>query len=339
VKNWIKKSLAIALSVAFACMLAEVGLRAFFPQPTGPVQFAYDPVRGAIPTPGQRGRRVIPGVFSYQFTNNSLGLRGPEIGPKTQRRILLLGDSFTYGFGVDDDQTFAYRLEKLTGDEVINAGNGGTGTDYALRFYESVGKFLKPDLVVLCFFPNDFQDNERGTYYNADLTPRDLSDTVIARKNLLNNAVCNWLLTHSQVANLIKVDLIHTGLWQISGPVDETHINVEPTKRYLTALENSVRQSNSTFIVVYIPSDSDVESFRHGQKSLSEAAFQSIYPAYSLTESMAASGYGIGQLYFPAERHWTPLAHKIATEALAPLVTDERARARDLAHNGYLSKD
>src|SRR4051812_31708204 len=112
-KRFVKRATAVALSLGLTLGPCEIALRLFWPQPTGPVQFVFDPVRGAIPTPNQKGRRVVPGVFAYTFANSSLGLRGPEIGPKVKRRILLLGDSFTYGFGVNDDQTFADRLRTL----------------------------------------------------------------------------------------------------------------------------------------------------------------------------------------------------------------------------------
>jgi lysophospholipase L1-like esterase len=316
-----KKLIAVAFSVGLALCFCEIALRMFWPQPTGPVQFFFDSVRGAIPTPNQKGRRVVPGIFAYTFSNNSLGLRGPEIGPKTHRRILLVGDSFTYGFGVNDDETFAFRLQTMTGDEVINGGNGGTGTDYALRFYETVGKTLQPDLVVLCFFPNDFQDNERSAFYDNDLRPRDLSLTTPARKHIFNNVASNWVLEHSQLANLIKVNVIRTGLWQVSGPFDENHINAELTRRYVDALEARVRENHAEFLVLYLPSDRDVEKFRAGSGSTSENALKSIHSSVSLTQPLANSNYRIDQLYFPSEGHWTAIAHALAAQAIAPLLS------------------
>ena len=48
---------------------------------------------------------------------------------------------------------------------MINAGIPGKGTDYELRFFESRGYRLQPDLTVVCFFWNDFFDNVDGEYY------------------------------------------------------------------------------------------------------------------------------------------------------------------------------
>ncbi len=45
--------------------------------------------------------------------------------------------------------------------EVMNAGCPGKGTDYELKSFQTVGRKFHPDLTVLGFFGNDFQDNDR----------------------------------------------------------------------------------------------------------------------------------------------------------------------------------
>lgn len=84
--------------------------------------------------PHRKGIRTLPGVYRYAYSNNSLGFRGSrEYQEKGNKyRILLLGDSFAYGLGVNDDQTFAYLMEKQLSTpsrpvEVVNAGCAGKG--------------------------------------------------------------------------------------------------------------------------------------------------------------------------------------------------------------------
>lgn len=321
----IKRLLLAGGSLALTCCVCEVFLRVFAPQQTGPIQFVYDPIRAAIPVPGQHGRHTLPGIYDYTYTNNSLGLRGPEIGQKTQRRILLLGDSFTYGIGVNDDQTFAYKLAQLTSSEVINAGNGGTGTDYALRFYETIGHNLNPDLVVLCFFANDFQDNEKGVFYDSYLKPKDLSQSVYARRRFLGNPVYSGLMDHSHLANLIRLGFMQTRLWQVSGPVNP-NINLAPTTRYLQALDKEVGK-DSKLIVVYIPSKEDIDGYRQGKASTFEAALKAIHDEKSLTPVLADSKYKSDELYL-GEGHWAPKAHELAAKAISNYV-GERLFRRD----------
>jgi hypothetical protein len=139
-RNFLFRFIAVILGFMVAFSLAEGAVRIFNPQETGPPRFAFDSELGEIPVPHQKGRQIHPGVYDFTYTNNSLGFRGArEYGPKKPGafRILLLGDSFTYGIGVNDDQTFAVHLEHYLREnqlaaEVINAGNGGKGTDYEL---------------------------------------------------------------------------------------------------------------------------------------------------------------------------------------------------------------
>jgi hypothetical protein len=166
--------ICVLLSFLVSFAVAEVAVRYISPQEVGPVRFACLPELGEIPVPGQQGERRSPGVFTFRYHNNSLGWRGRreyrETKP-TDYRVLFLGDSFTYGIGVNDDQTFPAQVEKdlradLLAVEVMNAGAPGKGTDYALKCFQTVGRKFHPDLTVLGFFCNDFQDNARGEYYN-----------------------------------------------------------------------------------------------------------------------------------------------------------------------------
>jgi hypothetical protein len=69
--------------------------------------------------------------FKTTVHMNSLGLRGPEINLRApgRRRILLLGDSVTVGWGVNDDETFAALLQSRHANwDVLNGGVAGYST-------------------------------------------------------------------------------------------------------------------------------------------------------------------------------------------------------------------
>jgi lysophospholipase L1-like esterase len=77
-------------------------------------------------------------------------------------RIMMLGDSVTFGFGVGQDESTSARLEGLlnadggtTRYEVLNAGVGNYNTVMEVANYLQHGRSLAPDLVVLNFFVND----------------------------------------------------------------------------------------------------------------------------------------------------------------------------------------
>ena len=152
-KNLLFRLIAVIIGFSVAYGLAEIAVRIISPQETGPPRFAFDPELGDIPVPWQKGRQRHPGGLRFHLQQQLPGLPGqPGVGPEKQAafRVLLLGDSFTYGLGVNDDQTFAAELERELGErhrpaEVINAGNPGKGTDYELKLFQTVGAGLKPD--------------------------------------------------------------------------------------------------------------------------------------------------------------------------------------------------
>lgn len=111
---------------------------------------------------------VEHGFYAYQPPHririNSMGLRGNEVNPDRRWTILALGDSFTFGAGVNFEDTFVYGLEKRLrsqfgpGVEVINAGYAGATIDHELVVFERQGLPLKPDVVILQFFANDVEE-------------------------------------------------------------------------------------------------------------------------------------------------------------------------------------
>jgi lysophospholipase L1-like esterase len=96
---------------------------------------------------------------------NSFGLRDREYEiekPEGVVRILMLGDSVTFGWGVDAEDTVAKKLEKrLSAEpqappvEVINAGVGNYNTVMEVLSFVDRDSTLKPDMVVLNYFIND----------------------------------------------------------------------------------------------------------------------------------------------------------------------------------------
>lgn len=90
--------------------------------------------------------------YEIEYRINSKGLRDDETSyekPQGKFRIVLLGDSRTFGFGVPIEKHFTTLLEGHFKDvEVINMGVGGFGVDQELLFLRSEGFRYRPDLVL-----------------------------------------------------------------------------------------------------------------------------------------------------------------------------------------------
>jgi len=344
----VRARLGNALALGFGSLLAvglgEVGLRLFAPQPTGPVWFTYDPELGDLPTPGEHGERTLPGVYRFTFTNDAQGLRAdPAVAPAVPRHtVLVLGDSFTYGLGVNDDQTFCHVLQEALARDlparVVNAGSPGKGTDYALRFFLARQATLRPDLVLLGFFKNDFGDNARDTYFSLTpagrLEPRPPRDARSRRRLLLERLPgFSWLLSSSHLVNLLRLAAVRlTADSRTAQPtrrsedgpmglvwVDDSRR--ERTRLYLRELRDATTARASSLLVFYVPDLRDCWLARQGRPmSPDESAFREIaadlgLTSLSLTSALAGSSEPLEGLYF-GDGHWTPRAHALVARAL-----------------------
>ena len=111
--------------------------------------------------------------FNVAYEQNEFGFRTPNVSfekPRNTYRIVILGDSYTYGLGVEDAEVYARQLEvrfntffKSTSSprrvQVINLGISNRAIGDYLAFYQSVGIRYQPDLTIVSFFEgNDVSD-------------------------------------------------------------------------------------------------------------------------------------------------------------------------------------
>ena len=122
---------------------------------------------------------------SWEFVTNSKGLRDrrefPYEKPAGTLRVLALGDSHTQGYEVRQAATYSAVLERYLASrgvraEVLNAGVSGFSTAEALAYLENEGYRYQPDVVVLGFYANDFEDNLKAGLFALE------ADKLVARK-------------------------------------------------------------------------------------------------------------------------------------------------------------
>lgn len=110
--------------------------------------------------PNQKGRMKFLNDYDVRWEINSLGLRSQEPSKDAGEmfRILVLGDSQTFGLGVDQEKTFSAQLQALLTAktqnqiEVLNAGVSGYGTFEASWKLERIVNKVQPNLIVLVIF-------------------------------------------------------------------------------------------------------------------------------------------------------------------------------------------
>lgn len=226
---------AVGVGLAVGLVLCEAVLRLAGPSVLQPGLEDVTPFVVPDPALGWRGRpnlrtevRFEP-VFRHGVVTNSEGFRSGESSDArdSRRRILCLGDSFTWGLGVESADDFPSLLERgLANTEVINAGVIGWGTAQEWLWLEGEGQRYAPDALVLGFYVNDFWDNAGSSLRarrplftvregrlvldappSAELARQDDAGFVGGPERTGTASVLRFLRAHSQVVRAVDMGI------------------------------------------------------------------------------------------------------------------------------------
>lgn len=169
--------------------------------------------------PGYRGELQVDRRTTVAI--NSLGMRGPEVGPKRgdERRLLVLGDSLVWGYGVDAEQAFPALLQQRLASAGVpcTVGNGGVpgyGSRHVALQMARLDQPFGADAFVVCgYLGNDALDDalpQRTVFAGLSLQgpwARLVQDSWRARLMYRSRAwlwLESWLLTNHEAYSLVK---------------------------------------------------------------------------------------------------------------------------------------
>lgn len=345
-RGWAANLLLLGASALAALLLLEGGTRLaglHFPAIARPELrdgglWVYDATKGWFHQPGARGRAYLGGPDRGQVRVNSLGLRGAEIArakPPGTRRVLVLGDSYVFGVGVDEEHLFTTRLaERLSRGgapvEAVNAGVSGYSNDQQLILLEELGPQLAPDLVVLVMCDNDFEGNGESFSYQQYYKPwfelgpgRALvrHNVPVPRLGVAQRARL-WLGQRSNAWNLLRSRRsdwppLQQALAALQ--VDVTHAPgsrpVELTAALVTAIRDLAERLGAGFLTVNTGRDRESMALFHRLRPL----LQRRGVRYGGLEGPLARGRARHPDWpweFGGDPHWNVAAHRLAAEAV-----------------------
>jgi hypothetical protein len=126
----------------------------------------YDPCLGWIPKPGDYSAENYWGR-SLTILDHGIRSNGITEAPRRNCTILAVGDSFTYGSQVGDNETWPSALERVSGARVINAGVFAYGLDQTVLRAEQLYDVFHPDLIIVSFIPDNLSRTERSVRTGA----------------------------------------------------------------------------------------------------------------------------------------------------------------------------
>lgn len=290
--------------------------------------------------------------YDYVVRANALGFPGPEYPADAESgvfRVLVTGDAFTSGEGVAPEEAWPRLLaHQLSADlngqrvEVLNFGITGYGPDQMARVVEAYTPIYQPDLIIVEFFVNEFDDVlvTDGEFRNAigfSLAPQDSLSAVLTLAHLRQFAATEVIQPLSSLlsgrpspqayfyAGIPWLEIDHV-------PSEEAQFAVEGRLQRMRAAADAV---GADIVLVMVPAAAQVcsagndpgwprgvdltDSARYDvsqpQRALKRLAERAGVRSIDLRAGLMAEGDECP--YQPFNLHWLPLGHQRAAATVA----------------------
>jgi len=270
--------------------------------------------------------------FRVEYRTNSVGARDVERSrTATRPRVVVLGDSFLEGWGVDESQRLSNRLEAATGIEHLNFAMAHFGPYQAYLAYRELARHFDHDAVIVSVVPaSDFRDIDYAAalelgWYEFRYRPY-LVGEAPSYQHLDHREPGwrRWLRRHSYAFNAVRQALRNRALRAMPPPTSRFYDFSQREYRRLEAiLERLVAAADGKpILVLLIPTPADLQRYlASGQGdplSARMAGFATRHGVQlvNLLPPMAADLRRAQGYFHDCDIHWNAFGNAVATEAL-----------------------
>jgi len=294
----------------------------------------YDPLLGWSHSPGQRGR-LHHRDFTIEVSINSQGLRDIEypIEKIEKKRMLVLGDSYGWGLGVEQKECVTEIMEKEHPDwEIINASVSGYSTDQEYLYLKELGIRFKPDVVMLLFYENDFTDNNIGSaswyfkpYFGEHNGIWGLRNNPVPIATMKQRAHRfffgrTYFIKHLYAAVIhgfyyLKSLVKHNPQRDIPVREQELEKTYTVTAYLLRSINRLCIENNAKFILVSVPMERKKRVWMEEFAQMEKIPYLALDPYFESKER---------QTTFAHDKHWNPIGHQIAANSISNFLRESK---------------
>jgi hypothetical protein len=356
--------------VAFMAVFVEVALQAFYFATAGAPLFArvgrpmYVPNEWSVFF-NKPNLEMVHNTNEFRTVNytNSAGFRVSERReeyaqepPPGTFRVMLLGPSFAFGWGVNFEDSFAAHLERSLAEggfaggrrvEILNAGVPSLGATAQLVWFDHVGSAYRPDLVIQFIYGSMAVGRDAGPAYRVTddgyLVPRDVSFGQELRQRLkqLATVFYGWVI-YARVQSALggeaapeRQEVLGAGRkLEMQTAFDPARPEVAAALAFYDDLAATVARHGSKLLVVYFPLSysvhaEDLSRWKHlgvhdvpSQVAFDEAFCRHLREAravacLNVTQDLVEAAQKGERLYFWLDIHWTPAGNRVVAESVA----------------------
>lgn len=326
-------ALAAMIVVVLSITLGELMIRWIAPQRSLYPRTEYSTDYGFLPYANTEMVNEVPGRWRFVYRTNAQGHRGPLL-PVSNRyarpAVVLLGDSYTFGVGVDDGQEYAQPLRQaLAGRyDVVNLGVEGWGLTQEIRRFYELGQLYQPAVVVLQFCSNDPSDNllnpvtsiQDGRFvfgpsaHGLAAVKRYLSRSLLQRSQIYNlfRDVGHNLWRYKEVRAQMRIDP-PTPTAAMAHALDQPPADEAQHMRLLALFAQDLQRRGIRLVMFAV--DGQLERFPalrgqvlalHRQGRLEYVDLMDWFPDGNIAKSL--------------EGHWAPAVHQVVARHLAEAI-------------------
>jgi hypothetical protein len=326
----------LTISVIFSLIVCEIILRVMGYDPTfvNPLNSFHkgDKELGWIGVSNFSGR-FQKTDFNVLVSTNEDGFRFDKSNlnnKEDSKKVFFLGDSFVWGWGVDNENLFSDKLQFLLGEnyDVDNYGVNAYGNVQELILFERLlSRNMVPTYLFVMIFKNDFSDNidaqnGRRPFYNID------NEEVVLKNFPVSHPIGSWFKTFRRKSYILTYLSYWVNYYKQSRHQEKLEDNIIDVSKHnekinrksylvmkhiLNKFKSICYKNSINFYVVYIPYINDFKTLTPYRNSIANISRELGIDYIDLTDYFKDNAK---KYYFKHDEHWNKEGHLLAAETL-----------------------